>query len=553
MGSQDNIVLTTTRFYSKIDFTIPIPDRPNKNILFSINEYDDAELTNYSDKFDIYMENLEEGGEIKLSYGEKTIINDRDHPYPSMEYRLRVFNKKTKRSDLYLYKIAHTTSTSDSQYKEMVAAISQYDENLLYDEDIKYFSGKRIYNSSYRSLYTLFALITSNKHLILNSLNSIYKNPLLKDKRIVVKTNILNRQTFRSIIKNLRCAREGNVYSAQMIQYAEFPLNEYFVFILRFSKIQIETLMKNAKIELFKTKEKFSLILANSSSDPSKRKKHTNYQIEVFNKRINILGTFLHASKAIQNTINKILSSDTFKDVEPSSKRDNSIIYQFHYLNIERRLFLPLYQGFAINFANNYSSILASSIKQTSKLFEAYCLLSIDAAICGLGFVAVNEEINYEHFVKHFVRDNYEFELYYSIDAKDVSLTKKNEFYFINSCVKHVSPDFFLILKKENTPVCFLVFDAKCRKAEYVQRDIEDGKYEKTIREYLSLRYSVDDNPFYLPKIVDGLWLLFPHDGINIHFDKINQLEYRFVKLAMDGDEENFIDEFEKFMSFYLD
>ena len=101
--------------------------------------------------------------------------------------------------------------------------------------------------------------------------------------------------------------------------------------------------------------------------------------------------------------------------------------------------------------------------------------------------------------------------------------------------------------------MCFLVFDAKCRKAEYVHRDIEEGKYEKTIREYLSLRYSVDDNPFFLPKIVDSLWRVLPQDELDSQFEKINQLEYRFIKLAMNGDEESFIDKFEDFISFYLD
>ena len=553
MDSQDNIILAITRFDSIKDFLIPIPDKPNKSILFSINEYDGATLTNNSDKYDIFIENLEDGGEIKLSQGEKVIINDYDHPYPPMEYRIRILNKITGRSDLYLYKIAHTKSTNDSQYKEMVEAIGQYDENLLYEKDVKFLSGKRIYNSAYRSLYTLFDLIISNKNLILNSLNTIYINPLLKDKRIVVKTNTFKRQTSRSIIKNARSPRGDTVYYPKMLQYTDFPLSKYLVYMLIVSKNEIIKLVDKASFELTKTNEKLERILANSSSDPLKRKKHTNYQIDVFNKRITVLNDFLDSSKMILINIDKILTSDSFKDVEPSSKRDNSIVYYAHYLNVERRLYLPLLQGFAFSFANNYSSILMSPIKQTSKLFEAYCLLTIDAAITELGFEAIDEEIDYEHFVKRFVRNDYEFELYYSIDAKDVSIVKKNEIYSLGSDTRHISPDFFLILKKEDAPLCFLVFDAKCRKAEYVHRDIEEGKYEKSIREYLSLRYSIDDNPFFLPKIVDSLWLLFPEDEHDAQFEKINQLEYRFVKLAMNGDEENFIDKFEDFISLYLD
>ena len=50
-------------------------------------------------------------------------------------------------------------------------------------------------------------------------------------------------------------------------------------------------------------------------------------------------------------------------------------------MNIERQLYLPLFQGYAVSFANNYSSILSTPIKSTSKLFEVYCLLTLDAAI----------------------------------------------------------------------------------------------------------------------------------------------------------------------------
>ena len=61
-----------------------------------------------------------------------------------------------------MYKITHLKSTNDSQYKTMVAAIGQYDENLLYEQDAKYLSGKRIYNSGYRSLQTLITIIKDN-------------------------------------------------------------------------------------------------------------------------------------------------------------------------------------------------------------------------------------------------------------------------------------------------------------------------------------------------------------------------------------------------------
>ena len=110
-----------------------------------------------------------------------------------------------------------------------------------------------------------------------------------------------------------------------------------------------------------------------------------------------------------------------------------------------------------------------------------------------------------------------------------------------------------MILKNKGYPTCFIIFDAKCRKAEYVQRDIVNGKYENTVRDYLSLRYSTDDNPFFLPKIVDTLWLLFPEDSSGTEYSPANKLEYRIMKLAMDGGENDFVSELQNYISFYID
>lgn len=552
MDSQDNIVLTTTRFESSKDIVIPVTDKINKNILFVINEYDDATLTNNSENYDVFVENLEEGGETKITYGNKVTINSNDHPNPPLEYRIRIYNKTTNKSSLYLYKIAHTSSTTDSQYKEMISAIGLYDEKLLYEDDAKYLSGKRIYNSTHRSLYALFALITTNKSGIINSLNSIYNNPLLKDKKIVVKTSSLKKQSVHSIIKNERSHHGENVYSTQMVQYSDFPLNQYFCFMLSFSKGQIDSLISDARKEKNKIKTKTEKINEIIVKKDGRISRHNEYQLNVLNRRLDILDNFHKSALEILTFINKVLLSSDFKNVLPSSKRDNTIVYHAHYLNIERKLYLPLLQGLSISFANNYSSILASPIKQTSKLFEAYCLLTLDAAITETGFEMVDEIFDYEHIIKTFVKDEYEFELLYSVDAKDVSLVKKNEFYYINKNTSHVSPDFFLILKKNEVPLCFMIFDSKCRKPEYVQKEIENGKYEETVRNYLSLRYATDDNPFFLPKIVDTLWLLFPSDYKYTDFENVNNLEYHFAKLSLNGDEDDFIEMFNEYISFFL-
>lgn len=554
MVSQNNIHLVIDKFVAEKDLFIPIPESQEKSVLFSINEYDTARIINESMKYDLYIENLEDGGEIKLSRNESVSINDKDHPNPPLEYRLKVVDKVTGKANLFLYKIVHTQTTNDFQYRQMISAIGNYDENFLYDgSSIKHFAGKRIYSTGLKDSMSLLSSLIASKDSILYSLNKILDNPILKDERIVTKTSQEKRQSARSIIKNNRSFGLGKTYSAKIVQHSNTPINQYFVFMLRFSLTQLAKFKEKMIVDLSKAKEKLNRILSNSSSDPSKRKQHTTYQIGVLNKKIEFTNDLLATEDAIEAYTNKIFGSDSFKDVAPSSRRDASIIYQPYYSLIERKLFLPLYQGYSIDFSSSYSSILASPIKQTSKLFEAYCLLSIDYAIQNLGFLAIDDEMDYEHVIKHFVKGDYEFELYYSFDALDVSLAKEGEFYFINKDTRHISPDFFLVLKKKGTPVSFTVFDAKCRKSLIVQKEIEEGKYENTVREYLSLRYSTNANPFLNPKIVDSLFFLFPEDGSDQYFSKFNQLEYKFVKLALDGVEEEFIDDFEEYFSSYLD
>lgn len=554
MVSQNNIHLVIDKFVTKKDLFIPIPESREKSVLFSINEYDTARIINESMKYDLYIENLEDGDEIKLSKDESVSINDKDHPNPPLEYRLKVVDKTTGKVNLFLYKIVHTQTTNDFQYRQMISAIGNYDENFLYDgSSIKHFAGKRIYSTGLKNSMNLLSSLVASKDSILYSLNKILENPILKDERIVVKTSQEKRQSARSIIKNNRSFGLGKTYSTKIVQHSNTPINQYFVFMLRFSLAQLAKFKEKMMVDLSKTKEKLNKILSNSSLDPSKRKQHTTYQIDVLNKKIEFTNDFLATEDALETYVNKIFSSDSFKNVVPSSKRDASIIYQPYYSLVERKLFLPLYQGYSIDFSSSYSSILASPIKQTSKLFEVYCLLSIDYAIQNLGFLAIDDEMDYEHVIKHFVKDDYEFELYYSFDALDVSLAKEGEFYFINKDTRHISPDFFLILKKKGTPVSFTVIDAKCRKPFVVQKEIEDGKYENTVREYLSFRYSTNVNPFLNPKIVDSLFFLFPEDGNDQYFSKFNQLEYKFVKLALDGVEEKFIDDFEDYFSSYLD
>lgn len=554
MVSQNNIHLVIDKFVAKKDLFIPIPESREKSVLFSINEYDTARIINESMKYDLYIENLEDGDEIKLSRNESVSINDKDHPNPPLEYRLKVVDKATGKANLFLYKIVHTQTTNDFQYRQMISAIGNYDENFLYDgSSIKHFAGKRIYSTGLKNSMNLLSSLVASKDSILYSLNKILDNPILKDERIIIKTSQEKRQSARSIIKNDRSFGLGKTYSTKIVQHSNTPINQYFVFMLRFSLAQLAKLKEKMIVDLSKAKEKLNKILSNSSPDPSKRKQHTTYQIGVLNKKIEFTNDFLTTEDVIEAYANKIFSSDSFKNVAPSSKRDASIIYQPYYSLVERKLFLPLYQGYSIDFSSSYSSILASPIKQTSKLFEAYCLLSIDYAIQNLGFLAIDDEMDYEHVIKHFVKDDYEFELYYSFDALDVSLAKEWEFYFINKDTRHISPDFFLILKKKGTPISFTVIDAKCRKPLVVQKEIEEGKYENTVREYLSFRYSTNVNPFLNPKIVDSLFFLFPEDGNDQYFTKFNQLEYKFVKLALDGTEEKFIDDFEDYFSSYLD
>lgn len=554
MGSQNRIILITTCFGKQKEFVIDIFPDMTRNILFKFLETEDAEILNDCADYIICIDNIDDEDDENekdkfIKKGEKRILNVADHPYPAMEYRIRLIKKDTNESKLFLYKICHQTATNDTQYKTMVSAIANYDENFLYEKDPKYLTGKRVYNSGFRHFHSLIEFLNKQKSLINSSLNSILDNPVLKDYRIVVETPLEKKQSVRSIIKNSRRINRDIVYSSKVVQSSELPINQYLLHMFMFSKIRLKQLKEECLVELAKVKDRIKTINENSGLN---KKEHTIYQLGVYDKRKKRLEDFFETSNSFAMRIDRITQSNSFNKLKPSSKREKTIVYHKDYLFVERHLFLPLFQGYLFSFVNSYTSILSAPIKQTSKLFEAYCLLSLDSAIQEMGFNDLNEEIDYDHVIKRFIKDDYEFEIMYEINAKDVSIVQKNEVYYINDS-RNVSPDFCLILKHKELPICFLVFDAKCRRIEDVHKSIVEKGYEKTIRNYLSFRYSTDDNPFFIPKIVDSFWFFVPDNPNSTNHDPINQLEYRFVKLALDGNESDFVSQFVDYISMYLD
>ncbi len=552
MVSRDELLLITSKYEGNATTIIDINKCLKQNVIFVIKEYDDAYLINNSLNYDIYIEDLDDGKERLITYSEKITLNSNDHPFPPLEYRIRIYDKQSKKSYLKLYKIVQSLINDDRLYKTMISSISRYDENLLYDDRPLYISKNRINGASYRSFYVTIANLLSHKSSVLYSLNSLYFNPLKKDKKIARLDNELKKQNARTIVKNIRLMKSDGYYNSTMIQYTDFSLNRYLLYMLIYASIKLNELKEKVLIEKEAITNRLNKILA-KSSDASTRKAHTNYQIEALNKKQTLLDECLATFKYIDGYINKIVNSESFIDVKPSNIRVNSIIHHPTYLNIERHLYLPLYQSANLCSTQSLNSMLSSSIKQTSKLFEAYCLLSIDASINELGFEYIDEDIDYAHYVKRYRKDDYIFELSYNIEAKDVSVVKRNEIYYLNENLHHTSPDFFLTLKKGDIPVLFLVLDAKCRKIHYVEQDIENGKYERTIRDYLSFRYCNDDNPFFMPKIVDALFLLFPSSNSSYVNSKHHQLEYHFLELELDGQEDKFISSFNDYLLMYLD
>lgn len=545
MDSQDKIFLKTTKFDKTDKIEIDISSIKNK-LLFTIGEYDDASVTNLSNNYDIYIENIDEGGSIKISKSESKCINSSDHPYPPMTYQIKIVNKNTKSVRVCSYHISHSYTTTESQYQNMLLAIKDYDEYLLYDPEVKYLNSKKIYNASYRNFYSLIESIAKNESIIIKNLISIYNNPILIDKKIVAKSNTLGKQSMRSIRKNMSSYKEDIIYSSKLVQVADFQLNKYLLYMLIFSKRMIVELINKCNKEIIKVKNRLNLIINKTSAYA--RGAHATYQIENHNKKLERLNCFLNSSRKVMDRINDVINCSYFVNVEQSPIRDSTIVYYPSYLSIERNLFLTLFNNFSFSFSSDYDSILASPLKQTSKLFEVYCLLVLDTAINDLGFESIDDEIDYDHIVRKFVKDDYEIELMYEIDAKDVSVVEKGEVYYLFNNAKHITPDFYLILKHKGIPIKFIIFDAKCRKAKYVNKDIVEGKYENTIREYLSLRYSGDDNPFDNPKIVDSLWLLLPSDENNEEYQPIHKLNYQLTRLNIDGNENEFIDKLEEYL-----
>lgn len=553
MASPDNLILSTAKGDFKKNTEIAIPPLNGNGLLFRINEFEDACLSNQSQNFDCFIEDLEQGGEKKISFGENAVLNDAYSPNPVMEYRLRIVEKKTGKSTSYFYKINQTSATNDCQYKAMVRSIASYDENLLYDKEGKFLPSERINDASTRSLFVLCRRLLLSKRFILSSLDAISLYPIMRESRGVVKTRTPGRQNFRSVIKNACSPTSGEVYSSKLVFNADIPLNRYLVYMARYAQGALADLEERALKELKSVEHRFEFIDDHSSKDPQKRSKNTLHQIDALSNKRAVFEGFLAASQAIRTRTARLLSSEPFISIVPSPLRERAITLYPNYFNFESRLFLPLSLGRSFSFGRVNAKHLSAPFKPTSFLFEAYCLLSVDSAITSMGFENVDEAIDYEHIVKRFIRDEYEFDLFYSLDAKDVSSVKEGEFYYLQKQTRHITPDFFLLLKKKDIPLCLLVMEAKCRKTRRVATQIAEGEFEASIRDYLSIRYSWNENPFFLPKTVDSLWLLFPEDTDETDYAKKNQLEYRFVKLAIDGDEAAFIESFAEFMMPYLD
>ena len=96
MDLQNDLILKVNGSGISNAFHIVVNDRLTRSILFSFRESDFAELTNNIADSDVFVEDIENGKEIPLSFGEKTVLNNGNHPYPALEYRLRIFNKNTK-------------------------------------------------------------------------------------------------------------------------------------------------------------------------------------------------------------------------------------------------------------------------------------------------------------------------------------------------------------------------------------------------------------------------------------------------------------------------
>ncbi len=552
MASADNLLLTLSKKDGERTIYIDIASSSDRSTLFSVYEYQDARLNNLSENYDCYIEDLNEGGERKIECGESVIINEANHPNPVMEYRLRLYDKGKRKSIYRHYAITHTALAAPNQYQAMIDAIASYDENLLYDDEAKYGRSSRIAKASHRSTLLSISSLLNSKNHILNSLNAIYSNPVLIETKALIKSSSMKKQSRRSIIKNELRDNDGSYYSSRIIQKSDTPLNRYLMYILIVSQEELLSLLPKVAHSSTRNKKRTDEIKEKSSLDPTKRGKNAQYQIEHLISKQKLYSDFLEFGAAVDYALKRLLSSDMFIGVEPSSKRDASILSHPHYLNIERLLLMPLHGASVFDStAFKYYSLFAP-IKQTSALFEAYCLLSIDTSIRELGFAYIEEETDYNRIIKRFKKDEFEFDLYYAISAVDVSIAKEGDFYYVESGTRHISPDFFLVLKKNDVPICSLVMDAKCRKIESVYNDIKDGKYESTIRDYLSIRYSSNENPFVSPKIMDSLWLLFPKGEVDNNYDKINQLEYRFMTLDMDGEEDEFVGQFVDYMCLYL-
>ncbi len=552
MALRNSLTIITTTLKGEKAFSLPLSLQTPKDILFSINEYDDAVAINESEDYEIYIENIEKGGLIKLPRGERVSINKRKDPCPALDYKISIVSKASGRQKTFLYKISRTNVASESQYKTMISTIERYEPALLYEEKPKYLSGKKTFDDSPQCLVYLSKAISSSKGLILKALNSILEHPFSTEEKILTRKAMSGRESSRSIKKNVQSPSQERNYCSRIVRNFATKLNRYLIYMLSFSQIQLRNLIVEIRKDIEEGEKLLDQFEKDKLSGSFKRKRTALFQTDLLNGSLNEKKSILASFQSLLLIMEKVLKSDEFENVPPCYERDESILFHSSYLTIERKLFLPLLHNFSYSFGPSYSEILAAPLKQTSKLFEAYCLFSIDSAIRNMGFSKTESSGNYGPILKRFEKEDYEFEIDYSVNAKDVSIAKKGEFYYIEKDTSHISPDFFVILKKNGTPLCLILLDAKCRRAEYVQNDIVNGKYEDTIRQYISLRYASCDDPFKVPKIVDFLFLLFPKGSVAYEAKSFHRLPYRFKYLDLDGKERGFSDELSAFFEPYL-
>lgn len=516
MDTQIDFVVTTA---SKGDLQYRFRDVGTYTVLFEIKENEKATIVKLNNDLDLFLEICEESldNHLKEISNESICFNSNNEQHPPLTYKILTRNRTSGEQRTSFYKINPLSSTNINGYENIIETILNFNEYQLFDDEISTFGGKISPKFNGRKYFeSVLNSLSSNAGKILIALNHIEKNPICFISKFMQKSFVEKKQTRKTTIKNSQKNGALKITNeTKKISY-DNDANKYLLYILEISEKELvcfKSRLNQAKtLYLDKKEEKIKNAKPDKSPDAEEQ---YNFAIRNLDAKINRIISFDSSIKDLLNAILKVRTT-TLKNIRSSSKKTKEFYLNRNYSIIEQYLFTPLirsrfFSPFSIN------NLCVSSIRPTYQLFEIYCLVKIFEFIENHDFVCLDElyydnDQKLNHLSWSFKSGSSKIIVSYEVDATNYSNGGEQGVYYINEST-NVSPDFYIIVTKNNETKLFLVLDAKCRRKKDIKKALKDK--ESTVRNYYSFRYATSAKDVVEGKNVDALAFLYPsEDGL---------------------------------------